>query len=235
MKKIMVLAAAVAVGVSLADTQTVNGVVWHYTVEGRGAILNSGAWDVWRDDEDGVCVDTSTSGDLEIPSRLGGKLVTAVGDCAFRDCSKITSVKFPASVEYIGNEAFFGCTSLTNINLSEGLESFGDRAFFGCPKLETIAFPDSLKHVESYAFGDCFALREVRFGKGLLDVGQAAFGGCSNLLHVYLGGDAPIARGTRIYVRTPTNLLNHVKSAARGWGATWPANDEFSRPVRKEP
>ena len=90
---------------------------------------------------------------------------------------------------------------------------------------------DSLEHVEGYAFGDCFALREVRFGKGLLDVGQAAFGGCSNLLHVYFGGDAPEPRGTRIYVRTPTNLVNHVNAAAKGWTEYWPPNDDFARSV----
>ena len=79
--------------------------------------------------------------------------------------------------------------------------------------------------------GDCFALREVRFGKGLIDVGQAAFGGCSNLMHVYFAGDAPVARGTRIYVRTPTNLVNHVQPTAKGWRTTWPPNDAFARKV----
>ena len=108
-------------------------------------------------------------------------------------------------------------------------------AFFGCPRLETVSLPDSLKHVAGYAFSDCFALREVRFGSVLLDVGQAAFGGCSNLLHVYYGGDAPQARGTRIYVRTPTNLVNHVNSAAEGWTDRWPPNDESSRPVLPMP
>ena len=147
----------------------------------------------------------------------------------------VTSVVVKATVKRIWVDQFKEWSDLRQVTVEEGVESVDTAAFFGCQKLETVTLPDSLKHVGSYAFGDCFALREVRFGKGLLDVGQAAFGGCSNLLHVYFGGDAPIARGTRIYVRTPTNLLNHVKSAARGWGETWPANDEFCRPVRKEP
>ena len=80
-----------------------------------------------------------------------------------------------------------------------------------------------------------FRPREARFGKGLLDVGQAAFGGCSNLLHVYFGGDAPEPRGTRIYVRTPTNLVNHVNAAAKGWADRWPPKDDFSRAVLPMP
>ena len=151
------------------------------------------------------------------------------------DARGVTSVVVKAAMKRVWVDQFKQWPDLRQVVAEEGVETVDTAAFFGCRKLETVTFPDSLKHVESYAFGDCFALREVRFGKGLLDVGQAAFGGCSNLLHVYFGGDAPETRGTRIYVRTPTGLVNHVKSTAKGWGTTWPANEEFARPVRKEP
>lgn len=147
----------------------------------------------------------------------------------------VTSVVVKSASKRVWPDQFKRWPDIQHVTVEDGVESVDAAAFFGCQKLETIILPDSLKHVESYAFGDCFALREVRFGKGLLDVGQAAFGGCSNLLHVYFGGDAPETRGTRIYVRTPTGLVNHVKSTAKGWGTTWPANEEFARPVRKEP
>ena len=151
------------------------------------------------------------------------------------DPGGVTAVVVKAAMKRVWVDQFKQWPDLRQVVAEEGVETVDTAAFFGCPKLETVAFPDSLKHVGSYAFGDCFVLREVRFGKGLLDVGQAAFGGCSNLLHVYFGGDAPAARGTRIYVRTPTGLVNHVQSAAKGWGTAWPANEEFARPVRKEP
>ena len=151
------------------------------------------------------------------------------------DPGGVTAVVVKAAMKRVWVDQFKQWPDLRQVVAEEGVETVDTAAFFGCPKLETVAFPDSLKHVGSYAFGDCFALREVRFGKGLLDVGQAAFGGCSNLLHVYFGGDAPAARGTRIYVRTPTSLVNHVQPAAKGWGKTWPADEDSARPVRKEP
>ena len=147
------------------------------------------------------------------------------------DPSGVTSIVVKAAMKRVWVDQFKQWPDLRQVVAEEGVETVDTAAFFGCRKLETVTFPDSLKHVESYAFGDCFALREVRCGKGRLDVGQAAFGGCTNLLHVYFCGDAPIARGTRIYVRTPTNLVNHVAPAAKGWGAVWPPNDESSRPV----
>ena len=138
------MAAVVASG-AFADTQTVNGVEWRYTVEGRHATLNSGVRDEWGDAENGVCIDSSVSGEIVIPSKLGGRVVTAIGDGAFRNCDKITSICVPASVENIGDAAFFGCTSLTNINLSEGLEEFDDDAFLGCPRVKSIILPNSVK------------------------------------------------------------------------------------------
>lgn len=150
------------------------------------------------------------------------------------DAGGVTSVVVKAAMKRIWVDQFKRWPDLRHVTVEEGVESVDAAAFFGCPQLETVTFPDSLKHLDSYVFGDCFALREVRFGKGLLDVGQAAFGGCSNLLHVYFGGDAPVARGTRIYVRTPTDLVNHVQASSKGWRATWPPNDAFSRRVVRE-
>ena len=150
------------------------------------------------------------------------------------DPSGVTSVVVKAAMKRVWADQFKRWPDLRQVMVEEGVELVDTAAFFGCSRLETVTFPDSLKHVEDYAFGDCSDLREVRFGKGLLDVGQAAFGGCSNLLHVYFGGDAPETRGTRIYVRTPTNLVNHISPAAKGWTDRWPPNDAFSRRVEVE-
>ena len=145
------------------------------------------------------------------------------------DLGAVTSLVVEAAMRNVPPNRFRRMPALRHVMVEEGVESVGVSAFFGCTNLESVVLPDSLKHICGYAFGDCFALKEVRIGKGLLDVGQAAFGGCSNLQHVHFGGDAPAALGTRIYVRTPTNLVNHVQSAAKGWGRVWPPNDVSAR------
>lgn len=67
---------------------------------------------------------TSYSGELIIPSTLGGYPVTAIG--SLRYCAGITSIYIPASITYIndydddwmpGVSAFVGCTSLENITV----------------------------------------------------------------------------------------------------------------------
>ena len=48
-----------------------------------------------------------------IPSTINGKTVTRIGDCAFKDCTSLTSVNIPDSVTRIGDGAFKGCSYVT--------------------------------------------------------------------------------------------------------------------------
>ena len=148
------------------------------------------------------------------------------------DIGLVTSLVVRASVRDIPSNAFQSISNLCAVVVENGVRTIGVSAFFGCPKLETVSLADSVISIGGYAFGDCFALREVRCGSGLKEVGQAAFGGCRNLQDVYFAGDAPNPAGSRIYVRTPETLVNHVRPGTKGWGARWPLRDNFSRPVR---
>lgn len=62
-----------------------------------------------------------------------GSTATSIGDRAFADCSKLTSIKIPASIKVIERLAFSGCSKLENFEVEEGsvLESIGETAFQG--------------------------------------------------------------------------------------------------------
>ena len=157
----------------------------------------------------------------------------SVEDLRGVDIGAVTSLVVGAAMGSIPANMFNGWPSLRKVEVGEGVEAVHSAAFFKCGRLESVVLPNSLKKIGAYAFGDCFFLRSVRCGSGLLDVGHAAFGGCTNLVDVYFAGDAPAALGMRIYVRTPTNLVNHVDSRANGWGGMWPPGDASARVVRR--
>lgn len=67
--------------------------------------------------------DTSASGEIVIPSSVSynGKSypVQKIGLRAFYDCSGITGLTIPASVQSIDDSAFYNCSRLKSVNISD--------------------------------------------------------------------------------------------------------------------
>lgn len=98
------------------------------------------------------------TGNMEIPSVLGGLPVTAIGDGAFLGSKNFTGdLIIPDTVETIGNHAFFGYDTLKGeLLLPVALESIGNSAFTNCCNLSgNLVFPDTLASIGGFAFYDC--------------------------------------------------------------------------------
>ena len=103
---------------------------------------------------------------------------TCIGYGAFADCTSLTSIEIPASVETIEFAAFKNCTALTTVTFEKGSQlkmirgtnslysysSYG--AFADCTSLTSIEIPASVETIEVAAFQDCTALTTVTFEKG---------------------------------------------------------------------
>ena len=109
----------------------------------------------------------------------GSQLKTIAGDSydgAFSDCSSLTSIEIPASVETIGKEAFKRCSSLATVTFEKGSQlkiigggyssSYYYGAFLGCSSLTSIEIPASVETIEATAFKRCSKLTTVTFEKG---------------------------------------------------------------------
>ena len=100
---------------------------------------------------------------------------------AFANCTSLTSIEIPASVELILRSTFDGCSSLTAITFENGsqLRNIGASAFRECKLLTTINIPSAVEIIDNSAFYDCTKLTSVNFEKDsqLKTIGDSAFSG----------------------------------------------------------
>ena len=87
---------------------------------------------------------------------------------AFSNCTSLTSIEIPASVETIGLYAFIGCSNMANVTFENGsqLKTIDDLAFANCTSLTSIEIPASVETIGTAAFADCYNLTIVTFEEG---------------------------------------------------------------------
>ena len=120
---------------------------------------------------------------VNIPSKIDGKPVIAIGDYAFLT-SDITSITIPDSVTAIGMQAFAYCEALKSVTLSKNLSSIDSLTFQNCTELKSITIPDSVAMIEMGAFWDCENLETVSVPRNC-NVDDFAFEGCYNVQITY--------------------------------------------------
>lgn len=146
-----------------------------------------------------IDVDTDISGDVIIPSELGGYPVLYIGANAFSECTKIVILTIPENVKTIRSAAFKSCTGLTTVNFNAtnctGMGSYDNPAFSGSSKLKTVNIGENVTNIPGYAFKGCSGLTTVNFnainctnsgavnGSNLYPV----FSDCTNLKTINIG------------------------------------------------
>ena len=131
-----------------------------------------------------TCNNRAEATEAIIPISYNGLPVTSIGDYAFSDCSKLTSVIIGNRVTSVGYGAFRSCRSLMSIIIPDSVTSIGDGTFVNCSSLTSIIIPDSVTSIGNSTFSSCSGLTSVTIGGSVTSVGVDAFSGCSGLTSI---------------------------------------------------
>jgi hypothetical protein len=81
--------------------------------------------------------------------------VVSIGEDAFYDCRKLTSLTIPNNITDIGVDAFKGCESLKSIIIPNNVKRLRRRVFAYCYSLTSVTIPNSVTSIGEYAFYEC--------------------------------------------------------------------------------
>ena len=156
---------------------------------------------------------TKAQGKLIIPSFINGKAVVRAK--GFNNCTGLTGVIFPDTVEYISG--FGNCQNLTRVRWSAGLKEIIGKSFDGTA-LETLVLPEGVEMLEN-AFGNCTRLKSVSLPSTLTKIGNSSgvppFSGCHSLesIEIAAGNEVYASDGNCIMRKADNTLVFGCKAS----------------------
>ncbi len=107
--------------------------------------------------------------------------VTSISDSAFVNCTSLTSVTIPGSVQKPGMYVFRGCKNLVSATLQNGIPYIDTGMFCDCEKLTSVSIPERVTHIWSLAFDGCKSLATLTLPSGLKKMEGTVFRNCPSL------------------------------------------------------
>ena len=207
---------------TVASGKCGDSAAWKLDAAGTLTISGSGkTWDFIDEDWNANAPWYDVSLRLRIKKVVVEKGITYVGTWAFYDCSEMTSVSLPTTLETMGASVFMDCTGLTSVTIPDGVTFISGDFFLGCTSLKSVTLPDSLRNAGGCTFKDCASLTSVRLPanlryitwrmfkdctsltsvtipRGTVEVKKEAFDGCTSLKNVTFTGSAADWKGVTI-------------------------------------
>ena len=126
---------------------------------------------------------------------------------AFGNCS-LPSITIPNSVKVIEYRAFYYCENLVSITLPDSMTSIGDGVFVGCSSLTSITIPNGVTSIGDDTFWACFSLSSVTIPNSVTTIGEYSFVDCRSLTFISIPNSVTsIGRSAFSFCKSLTTII----------------------------
>ena len=113
--------------------------------------------------------------------------VATIGANAFKDCGYLSSVTIGSSVATIGVSAFENCQALKSVTIPNSVTTIGKSTFYYCSSLASVTIPNTVTKIDDTVFFGCRKLTEIVIPSSVTTIGRQAFDYCSSLATIVMG------------------------------------------------
>ncbi|MBP5713472.1 MAG: leucine-rich repeat domain-containing protein [Prevotella sp.] len=142
-------------------------------------------------------------GDIYIPNyvTINEKTyeVSSIGENAFRNCAKLSSVVLPSTLVWIKDNAFNGCINLNSISIPYGVTQLGNNVFANCNTLSNVSLPNSLTTLGIGTFANCISIASIEIPESITTLEGENFSGCLSLEKIVLPNTLKKISGTFVF------------------------------------
>ncbi len=121
---------------------------------------------------------------ITIPDKIEGKIVSSIGEEAFKNQTRLRQVNLPRYLKRIRREAFANCTNLVSMEIPDTVTEIGEKAFSMNVRLSSLVLGQNseLLSIGDYAFEGCGNLRSFMVPKKVQELNGSAFFGTTSML-----------------------------------------------------
>lgn len=144
---------------------------------------------------------TGNQEELQIPNSIDEYSVVAVGENAFKDNARITSVAFSDKCKSVRDSAFYGCIKLNHVDINTVLQ-LGHHTFQNCPELKTITLTNVTKYWnDTFDTGINLDTKESQFNRTAVELTNSWHAGINLGCRFDTGGYELYGKYTRTQAR----------------------------------
>ena len=137
-----------------------------------------------------------------------------VGDCAFRDCDKLSKITFLGeNVTTIGAWAFNACRQFDTIDIPSSVTLIGDSAFYQAEKLKFVTGGENVTRIGANAFMNTY-VHDLDF-MNVTSLGAKAFSSCYNLSTLTLRSETMVVADVQIVTGTVNDNVLYLSNTTK--------------------